>query len=146
MRGPGVPAGRVVRGQVANMDFAPTLLDVANAKAGRTQDGVSLLPVARDPRKRPDRAIGLEALNRLFDGDFGPFNAWDRPYTGVRTDRYTYAVYSETGERELYDRGKDPHQLSNVAADPAYAAVVERLEAKRVALSSCRGTKCQVAP
>jgi N-acetylglucosamine-6-sulfatase len=146
LRGPGVPAGRVVRGQVANVDFAPTLVDAARARAGRTMDGTSLLPAARDPRRRPRRAIGLEALVPLFiDGDFGPINAWDRPYTGVRTDRYTYAVYTETGERELYDRRKDPHQLRNVAADPAYAGVVKRLEAKRRALAKCRGRGCDVA-
>ena len=146
LRGPGVPAGRVVRGQVANIDFAPTLLDAARAKPGRTLDGVSLLPAARDPRKRPNRAIGLEALYRLFgEGDFGPFNAWDKPYTGVRTDRYTYAVFTETGERELYDRAKDPHQLRNVAADPAYAKVLSRLEAKRKKLKGCKGSSCRVA-
>jgi N-acetylglucosamine-6-sulfatase len=146
LRGPGVPAGRVVRGQVANVDFAPTLVDVANARAGRTLDGVSLMPSVRDPRKRPDRAIGLEALRRLFQGDFGPFNAWDKPYTGVRTDRYTYVVYTETGEKELYDRRKDPYQLRNVAADAASADVVARLEAKRRKLSKCRGTGCRVTP
>jgi arylsulfatase A-like enzyme len=145
LRGPGVPAGRVVRGQVSNVDFAPTLIDAADARAGRTMDGVSLLPAARNPSRRPKRAIGLEALRRLFAGDFGPFNAWDRPYNGVRTDRYTYAVYTETGERELYDRSKDPHQLRNVAGDPAYAAVVTRLEAKRKQLAKCRGGGCDVA-
>jgi N-acetylglucosamine-6-sulfatase len=145
LRGPGVPAGQVVRGQVANVDFAPTLVDVARARAGRTMDGVSLMPSARDPRKRPDRAIGLEALRRLFTGDFGPFNAWDRPYTGVRTDRYTYAVYTETGEKELYDRKKDPHQLQNVAADAAYAGVVKELAAKLLKLKGCKGKACQVA-
>ena len=36
LRGPGVPAGRTVRGQVANIDFAPTLLDAARARPGRT--------------------------------------------------------------------------------------------------------------
>ena len=145
MRGPGIPAGRVVRGQVANVDFAPTLLDAADARAGRTQDGVSLLPATRDPDRKPDRAIAIEALARLFPlGEFGPFNAWDRPYTGVRTDRYTYAVYDETGERELYDRKKDPHQLANVAADPAYAKVLADLEKKRRALKGCRGSTCRV--
>jgi hypothetical protein len=103
------------------------------------------MPGLRDPRKRPDRAIGLEALKRLFGGDFGPFNAWDRPYTGVRTDRYTYAVYTETGEKELYDRKKDPHQLENVAADPAYADVLEQLAAKLSKLRNCKGRSCQVA-
>ena len=145
MRGPGVPAGRVVRGQVANVDFAPTLLDVARAKAGRTMDGVSLMPTVRNPSRRPERAIGIEALTRLFAGDFGPFNAWDRPYIGVRTDRYTYVVYTETSETELYDRKKDPNQLRNVAADPAYAAVLAELRAKHAKLRQCKGKGCQVA-
>ena len=49
---PGVPAGKTVKGQVA-IDFAPTLVDAANANAGRKMDGVSLLPTIRNPRKRP---------------------------------------------------------------------------------------------
>ena len=70
-------------------------------------DGVSLLPTIRNPKRRPDRALAIEALAPLFEGDI-PVNAWDRPYTGVRTDRYTYVVWTETGEEELYDRAGRP--------------------------------------
>jgi arylsulfatase A-like enzyme len=143
LRGPGIPKGRTVRGQVSNIDFAATLVDAGNARAGRVQDGVSLLPVAKDPSKRPDRVIMLEALNRLFDGDFGAVNGWDRPYTGVRTDRYTYAVYTESGEKELYDRQKDPYELDNVAGLLAYAAVQARLENRMAKLAKCRGSVCR---
>src|SRR6185295_19173353 len=38
LRGPGIPAGETVHGQVSNIDFAPTLVDVAKAAAGRTMD------------------------------------------------------------------------------------------------------------
>jgi N-acetylglucosamine-6-sulfatase len=145
VRGPGVPAGRTVRGQVANIDFAPTLVDVANARAGRVMDGVSLWPTIRDPRKRPERALEIEALEPLFAGDI-PVNAWDRPYKGVRTDRYTYVVYVETGEKELYDRRRDPHQLRNVAANPAYARIKARLAARLVKLDRCKGRSCDVRP
>jgi arylsulfatase A-like enzyme len=145
MRGPGVPAGRTVRGQVANIDLAPTLVDVANARAGRKMDGVSLLPTLRDPRKRPQRAIQLEALEPLFR-DPVPVNQWDRPYRGVRTDRYTYVVWTETGEKELYDRRKDPHQLSNVAGASAYARVEARLARKLRQLNGCKGAACNVKP
>jgi arylsulfatase A-like enzyme len=145
LRGPGVPANRTVRGQVANIDFAPTLLDAARAKARRTMDGVSLLPTARNPRKRPKRLIEIEATDPLFRGDI-PNNAWDRPYKGVRTNRYTYVVYTETGERELYDRRKDPGQLRNVAADPAYAKIRAKLAAKLVKLDRCKGRSCNVKP
>jgi arylsulfatase A-like enzyme len=145
VRGPGVPAGKTVKGQVANIDFAPTLVDAANANAGRKMDGVSLLPTIRDPRKRPKRVIEIEALERLFEGDI-PVNAWDRPYKGVRTDRYTYVVYTETGERELYDRRKDPYQLNNIAGNPAYAQIEARLAAQLKKLDRCKGRSCLVKP
>ena len=145
VRGPGVPAGRTVKGQVANIDFAPTLVDAANAKAGRTMDGVSLLPTIRNPHKRPKRTFEIEALERLFEGDI-PVNAWDRPYKGVRTDRYTYVVYRETGERELYDRRKDPYQLNNIAGNPAYAEIEAKLAAQLKKLDRCKGRSCLVKP
>ena len=145
LRGPGVPAGRTVRGQVSNIDFAPTLLDAANAKPGRTMDGVSLLPTARKPKRRPDRVLEIEAPHPLFAGDF-PQLAWDRPYAGVRTDRYTYVVWTETGEEELYDREVDPYQLQNAAADPAYAGVKAALAAKLEKLDDCKGEACNVKP
>jgi arylsulfatase A-like enzyme len=145
LRGPGVPAGRTVHGQVSNVDFAPTLLDVARAQAGRIQDGASLIPTARDPRRRPNTAIEIEAPAPLFEGHI-PQNGWDRPYKGVRTDRYTYVVYKETGEQELYDRRTDPAELRNVAADPAYAQIKARLAAELVKLNRCKGRACNVAP
>ena len=79
-----------------------------NAKAGRTMDGVSLLPTIHNPKRRPNRALEIEALEPLFANPEIPVNGWDRPYTGVRTDRYTYVVWTETGEMELYDRKVDP--------------------------------------
>jgi N-acetylglucosamine-6-sulfatase len=145
VRGPGVPAGQTVKGQISNIDLAPTLLDVADARAGRTLDGVSLLPTIRDPRRRPRRVLQIEALDPLFRGDV-PVNRWDRPYKGVRTDRYTYVVYTETGEQELYDRVKDPYQLRNVAGSPAYARVKARLAAKLARLDRCKGRSCDVSP
>jgi N-acetylglucosamine-6-sulfatase len=145
LRGPGVPAGETVHGQVSNIDFAPTLVDEANAVAGRTMDGVSLMPTVRDPSKVPNRAIELEALAPLFEGNI-PINAWDRPYKGVRTDRYTYVVYTETGDEELYDRQADPFELQNVADDPSYAAVKAHLANKLTQLNTCKGSSCNVKP
>ena len=125
-----MPAGRTVHGQVSNIDFAPTLVDVARAQAGRTMDGVSLHAHGRATRgSRPNTAVEIEAPAPLFEGNV-PINAWDRPYKGVRTDRYTYVVYKETGEQELYDRRTDPAELRNVAADPAYAQIKARLAAR----------------
>ena len=146
IRGPGVPKGQTVQGQVSNIDFAPTLLDAADAEAGRTLDGLSLMPTMRNPKRRPKRVLEIEALQPLFLSTAIPVNAWDRPYTGVRTDRYTYVVWTETGEKELYDRQTDPFQLDNVAGDPAFAPVEADLAAKLVKLADCQGDACNVRP
>ena len=89
--------------------------------------------------------IEIEALEPLFEGDI-PVNAWDRPYKGVRTDRYTYVVWTETGEEELYDRNSDPYELTNLAGDPGYAAIKAHLAAKLAQLDDCKGDGCDVKP
>jgi N-acetylglucosamine-6-sulfatase len=145
LRGPGVPAGATVHRQVSNIDFASTLLDVARARPGRTQDGVSLMPTVRNPKRTTHGIIEIEAPRPLFEQDV-PVNAWDRPYKGVRTDRYTYVIYKESGEEELYDRRKDPAQMRSVANDPKYAKVKARLVAALKKLDGCRGRSCHVTP
>jgi N-acetylglucosamine-6-sulfatase len=143
LRGPDVPAGKTVHGQISNIDFAPTLVDVAKAEAQRTMDGVSLMRTISHPKPPPNRAHELEALAPLFQGNV-PINAWDRPYKGVRTDRYKYIVYTETGERELYDLGTDPDELRNVVNDPAYEKIAAKLAAKLAKLDRCKGHSCKV--
>ena len=64
----------------------------------------------------------------------------------MRTDRYTYVVWTETGEVELYDRNTDPYQLDNRAGDPALAAIEQRLAAKLRKLEDCEGAGCDVKP
>jgi N-acetylglucosamine-6-sulfatase len=64
----------------------------------------------------------------------------------VRTLRYTYVLWTETSEEELYDRRTDPFQLQNVAQDPAYAAIRARLVGLMQRLANCRGRTCDVKP
>ena len=145
IRGPGIAEGRKIKRQVANIDLAPTLAALARVKVQRKMDGVSLVPTLRRHRNPPKRALAIEAPRPLFEGAI-PNNAWDRPYMGVRTQRYTYVVYTETSEEELYDRSTDPYELQNVAQDPGYAGVKAHLNALMQRLAICRGRSCQVKP
>jgi type 1 glutamine amidotransferase len=43
------------------------------------------------------------------------------PHYGVRTERFTLAHFPRTDEWELFDLRKDPRQIKNVFAHPAYA-------------------------
>jgi N-acetylglucosamine-6-sulfatase len=116
-----------------NVDDARTILDAAGVKAGRVQDGVSLLPLWRDGRKEVGRDI-------LIDNSPGP-NHFD----GIRTRRFKYAEYAN-GARELYDLRRDPFELESQHANPAYDALEAALAARLHALVTCAGPSCRVRP
>jgi N-acetylglucosamine-6-sulfatase len=143
IRGPGVPKGVHRRQPVGNVDLAPTILDFAHAKAGRKEDGMSLLPIMRSKRDWPGRGMDLETYftpDPLEDPEDPPLN-----YQGVRTDRYLYANYG-TGEQELYDLRNDPFELQNAVNNPAYAQVKTSLQRLLGGLANCAGRTCRARP
>ncbi len=133
--GPGIAAGQV-RGQAVTMvDLAATIADMTDSPAGRLLDGASLLPLASGEQPDVgDRIVPLEAGPRNSTSD-----GW--LYHGVRTDRYTLLVW-RNGDTELYDRRRDPYEISSVAGDPAYAELQHRLGQSLRALEDCRGSDC----
>jgi arylsulfatase A-like enzyme len=150
VRGPGIPAGAVSHELVGNVDLAPTIAGLAEALPGRSFDGRSLLPYARDPRRCSRRALLHETGGRHFvrrrDHDAGvPAVRRVLSYRGVRTQRWLYVEY-RNGERKLYDRVHDPHELRSVHADPAQRRTVRTLRATLRRLAHCRGPSCRTAP
>jgi hypothetical protein len=128
-----LPRG-VHRSQLAmNVDDAETILDAANVQAGRTEDGVSLLPFWRDGGKEIGRDL-------LIDNSPGAGH-----FDGIRTLHYKYAEYAN-GDRELYDLRKDPFELQSEHANPAYDALKASLAARLHALVSCAGATCRARP
>jgi N-acetylglucosamine-6-sulfatase len=63
-------------------------------------------------------------------------------FKGIRTNRYAYYIYA-TGDQELYDMPKDPGQLNNVAFDPRYKKVRNKLYRKLFTLAFCQGDSCR---
>ncbi|MGH2923153.1 MAG: sulfatase family protein [Solirubrobacterales bacterium] len=141
LRGPGIPKGKMRPQLSANIDLAPTILDLAEAKARRPIDGRSLMPLIERKRFDPGRAILIEAF-----GDVAPEDpdGVDLRYSAVRTSRY---VYVETGaEQELYDLEQDPFQLQSRHADPALAEVRLALDGLLARLTECAGRSCRFRP
>jgi hypothetical protein len=116
-----------------NVDDAETILDAANVRAGRTEDGVSLLPFWRDRGKEIGRDL-------LLDNSPGAGH-----FDGIRTLYYKYAEYAN-GDRELYDLRKDPDELQSQHANPAYDALKASLAARLHNLVSCSGASCRARP
>jgi arylsulfatase A-like enzyme len=137
VRGPGLPQGVTRHDTVATVDLAPTFVDVADARPTVPLDGRSLLPLARNDAAKGWQDLLIQDGPRLGEPDSA---GWS--YRGVRTQRYTYVEYSRYGV-ELYDRHRDPHQLTNVAGEPAYRAVQRELHRRTRVLKHCSGKSCR---
>ena len=132
-RGPGFPAGLQARQLVGNIDLAPTIVELTGATSGLVMDGRSLLPLVQDATRGSDRILLLQR----------PPNGVSRAaFTAVRTERYVYAEYTITGERELYDLQRDPYQLRSRHDDPAYADILRLLARELDAQRVCAGETC----
>jgi hypothetical protein len=55
-------------------------------------------------------------------------STWGKGNHSARDARWRYTRYAD-GAEELYDHSTDPNEWTNLAADPALAAVKERLAA-----------------
>ena len=110
-------AGTKVDQMVLNLDFAPTLLELAGVDAPRAMQGKSLVTLAQG--KESDwRADWLYEY-------FGyPGAEQVRPHRGVRTPRYKYIHYFLAPEEfELYDLQADPGETKNLFGKPQHAQV-----------------------
>jgi hypothetical protein len=134
MRGPGVPENESQSQLVTNADLAPTILDAADARPGRAQDGRSLLDLVEDPGVQWGRELLLE----------GGTNS-GLTYTALRNYRWKWVEHGN-GERELYDLARDPDELANLAADPALAPLRSAMSARLSALRACAGRSCRAKP
>ena len=150
VRGPGVRAGATRGELVMETDHAPTFAEWAGASAPAFVDGRSLAPLLAGRAASWRNAVLIEH----YAGSTEPFaseyevaqrsgRARIPTYRALRTSAMTYVEY-ETGERELYNLGRDPLQLDN-AYPAADRALIARLSAQLAALKTCSGATCRTA-
>jgi arylsulfatase A-like enzyme len=93
------------------MSIYPTLCDLAGLPIPSHNEGVSVLPLLKDPSAEWNHAA---------------LTTHGRNNHGVRTERWRYIRYSDGGE-ELYDHDADPLEWKNLASDPKLASVKAEL-------------------
>ena len=145
--GPGIPRGKTSKELVGNIDLAPTFMDIANGRSGKRMDGRSLMPFAFDPTRRTDRPLLLETGGQKpgrIEPDQGPVAPLRNilTYNAVRTEDYLYVNY-RSGNRELYDMRRDPHQLSSRHRATRYRDTRNALRRELNRLDNCRGRTCR---
>ena len=120
-----VTAGSINDDLVVNIDFAPTFLDLAGADIPEEIQGRSIAPLLRG-----DTPADWRDAVYYHYYEFPAWHMVKRHY-GLRTDRYKLIhFYYDIDAWELYDLARDPRELKNVIADPAYASVLADLKRK----------------
>jgi arylsulfatase A-like enzyme len=117
-------SGKKLRCQAltGNIDFAPTVLELAGVPVPRCMDGRSLLPLIEKPS-------GDIREHMAF------INVWGEIPTHSLTAltknwKYTYWWYGGEGmtpTEQLFDTANDPLEHKNLANDPAYSSELERM-------------------
>ena len=139
VRGPDIQANTIVTRMAANIDIAPTILELAGIEPVDFLDGRSLMPLLQ-PEIEPDlewrKALVIE-MGRMPSStssveqqlaliDFRvplefpalqqrsvSLQIGEGAFRTIRAETFTYAEH-KTGEREYYDLLADPYQLDNV--------------------------------
>lgn len=120
-----IKAGSVNEDIISNIDFAPTLLELAGITTTQKMQGISFVPVleGNTPNDWQDAMY-------YHYYEF-PFWHHVQPHYGIRTQKYTLAhFYYNIDVWELYDLEKDPSQMNNIYEDPNYNTVVTELKVK----------------
>lgn len=109
---------------VLNIDLAPTFARLAGIGAPGVE-GRSLLPLLSSPTS-PWRSDFLLEHMKMGEGGVPT-------YCGVHSGRFVYVDYV-TGEEELYNLARDPHELSNKARKDSYRDILRVMRRRLVEL------------
>jgi len=113
---------------VANIDPAPTFVDLAGGAIPESVNGKSLLPLLKDGNASwRDDILFEHWRTESGEGSMIP------EFYAVRTMEWKYVEY-ETGEKELYDLVNDPYELNNLAGKRKYREIEAQLAERLVEL------------
>jgi arylsulfatase A-like enzyme len=130
IRYPGVVApGTRIDQLVLNIDWAPTILHMAGVPVPEDMQGNSFLPLLK---QQPYPDWRTEAYYHYYEFP-QPHHVY--PHFGIRTQQYKLIrFYGGADSWELFDLKKDPHEMHNLYANPAYRSTIRMLKTKLVHL------------
>jgi arylsulfatase A-like enzyme len=118
---------------ISNVDFAPTILDLAGLETSTSTQGRSFKEnlTGQTPHDWPEAVYyhyWQHLLHRDVAAHYG-IRTKDKKlifYYGLPLGQTDYAPTEP--EWEMFDLAKDPHEMNNVYDDPAYAKDVAELK------------------
>jgi arylsulfatase A-like enzyme len=120
----GIKAGTKNGALALNIDFAPTLLELAGRPQGPDMQGRSLLPLLRG--RTPDD--WRTSMYYRYYHDPGDHNT--RAHYGVRTRTHKLIYFWKKDQWELFDLVNDPEELHNLYGEPGQDALTASLKSE----------------
>ena len=120
-----IQPGLVSDEMVLNIDFAPTLLDLAGVKAPKIFQGKSFYDLLKNESNTTFRDA---VYYHYFE-----FPYWHhvQPHYGIRTNKFKLIhFYYSLNEWEFFDLENDPNELNNLIENPAYEEVIKNLKVR----------------
>ena len=119
-----VKPGSVSNALVQNIDFAPTMLDIARVAVPEWMQGLSLKPV-------------ITAQQKLFLRDNLYYHYYEYngthtviPHLAIRGYRYKLIYFYTVNEWELYDLKNDPQEQKNLIRSPIHQKTFQQMKAE----------------
>lgn len=164
-----VKAGSVCTSLISSIDLAPTVLELAGVKVGPTFQGKSFAPALKEPKvvirenifaehnwhDFDDHGRAVRSTQFKYIRNYYPDVPGTPPADAVRSPTFeTMRRLRDAGKlppeqltcfskprppEELYDVQKDPHELRNLANDPAHARTLKQLRETLTAWEKATG-------
>jgi arylsulfatase A-like enzyme len=122
--GPGVPQGKRTSAPVYLQDIMPTTLELAGVEMPEHVQFKSLMPLVRG------------TVAGSYDAVYGAYLDVQR---SVRQDGYKLILYPKIGKARLYNLSDDPNEMKDLAREPRYRPVIQKLFATLLALQQQTG-------
>lgn len=121
-----IKPGSVSTSLIQNIDFAPTMLDVAGVKIPDWIQGLSIKPILTGKLQELPRK---ELYYRYYEY---PIDHYVIPHIGIREKQFKLIYFYTAGEWEFYDLKADPTEQKNLIRNPGYQAEINRMKMKLV--------------
>jgi arylsulfatase A-like enzyme len=125
-----IKPGSVNTSLVQNIDFAPTMLDVAGVKVPDWMQGLSLRPIITGKQTELARK---ELYYRYYEY---PIDHYVLPHLGIREKQYKLIYFYTVNEWEFYDLKNDPQEQKNLVRNTKYQAEIDRMKKRLVELKT----------
>jgi choline-sulfatase len=124
--------GQVISRPVELRDILPTFLDAADAPPAVKLDGRSMLSLVRDPKAEWREYLDLE---------HGVCYSVENNWNAFTDGRMKYIYHAYHGQEQLFDVDADPHEVNDLAGDPASAAQLQMWRNRMIEHLSIRGER-----